>query len=197
MTIIGILIALLFIKGHLIEGILFSLIYVCLIYYNYNNLREKNNNWKEFLEDFSENLDQATKNMLINLPFPLLIVGEQGNISWYNNRFSDILKGEEVLSKNISYLIEEFDIEENPESDKTVYNNVKIGDGYYDVHTSIVKTPDKNYVDHSLRMLYFYDITTSKKNIEAKENIMLIEVDNLDEVIKSTEEDMRPLLAAV
>lgn len=196
MTIIGILIALLFIKGHLIEGILFSLIYVCLIYYNYNNLREKNNNWKEFLEDFSESLDQATKNMLINLPFPLLIVGEQGNISWYNNRFSDILKGEEILSKNISYLIEEFNIEENPESDKTVYNNVKIGDGYYDVHTSIVKTPDKNYVDHSLRMLYFYDITTSKKNIEAKENIMLIEVDNLDEVIKSTEEDMRPLLAA-
>ncbi|MBU5592381.1 DHH family phosphoesterase [Clostridium sp. MSJ-4] len=196
MVIIAILIALLFIKGNIIEGIIFCIIYFFLAYYNFNSLREKKNKWKEFIEDFSQNLDEATRNTLVNLPFPLLIVGEKGNISWYNNRFSAIMDKEDILSKSINYLIKDFDMTKSLNGDKSVYNNIKINERYYDAHTSIVNTSDKNYVKHSILILYFYDVTTNKQNIEAKENIMLIEVDNLDEVIKSTEEDMRPLLVA-
>lgn len=192
MIIIALIIGVLFIKGNMIEGFIALVVYFFLVIYNLNTFRKNKNKWKEFIEDFSSNLDIATRNTLINLPFPLLIIGEEGNISWYNTRFSSIIGKEEVLGKNVTELIKDFDIKDS----KDIHNNVKINNRYYDVYTSIVNTTEVQYATNNITILYFYDVTTNKESLENKENIMLIEVDNLDEVIKSTEEDKRPLLAA-
>lgn len=192
MSIIALIIGVLFIKGNMIEGFIALVVYFFLVIYNLNTFRKNKNKWKEFIEDFSSNLDIATRNTLINLPFPLLIIGEEGNISWYNTRFSSIIGKEEVLGKNVTELIKDFDIKDS----KDIHNNVKINNRYYDVYTSIVNTTEVQYATNNITILYFYDVTTNKESLENKENIMLIEVDNLDEVIKSTEEDKRPLLAA-
>lgn len=45
-------------------------------------------------------------------------------------------------------------------------------------------------------MLYFHDISSITDIIATKESIVLIEVDNLNEVVKSTENDNAPLLIA-
>ena len=195
MIFISILIAILFFEGNFIQGLIALIVFALLVVYNINNFKEKKSKWKEFIEDFSLNLDIATRNTLISLPFPLVIVGDKGNISWYNNKFSNIISREEFLGKNINNIIKDFDVDEVKSGSKTLYNSIKINDSYYDIHISIVNSTNKNY-KNNLILLYFYDVTLNKDSLDNKENVMLIEVDNLDEVIKSTEEDKKPLLIA-
>jgi len=41
----------------------------------------------------------ATKNVILNLPFPLVISDEHGIINWYNSLFSHIYEGDYLLDK--------------------------------------------------------------------------------------------------
>ncbi len=191
---IAILIAAIFLKGYLVEGFISLLFFGLIVLYNIISLKKKKSEWEEFIKDFSSNLDAATRNTLVNLPFPLIIVGEEGNISWYNNRFSSIMSREQILGKNINHIIKDFNPKEHEENH--VYESVNLNDKYYDIYANYIDISSDAYKKNNIMLLYFYDVTSNKANIDSKENVMLIEVDNLDDVIKSTEEDKRPLLVA-
>jgi cyclic-di-AMP phosphodiesterase len=196
MIIIAILTMILFYYGHNIEGFVMLGVYAVLMLYNIRNLRIKKDEWERFIEDFSSKLDTATRNTLVNFPFPLIILGSKGNVVWYNQNLSSILKGEQLLGKNITLINKELDIENiiKNEKDNFVYINLK--DRYYNVFVSMVDTGDKKQENDNIIILYFYDVTEAKMIQDRRESIMLIEIDNQDDVIKTTEEDKKPLLIA-
>lgn len=200
MIIIALSIVVMFIYGHFIIGTIALAVYAALLIYNINHSRVKKDEWKKFIEDFSSQLDIATRSTLIKLPFPLIIVGENGNIVWYNQNASAMLEGENVLSTNITNLISDFNIKQVLNEKKSQFKNVSLKNKYYDIYTSIVDTSENKGKKESIVLLYFYDVTEQaniQKDIDAnKASVMLIEVDNLDDVVKSTEEDKRPLLIA-
>lgn len=196
MIFIAVLISSLFIVGHMVLGFLFFFIFTLLIIYNVKTIRKKHSELKEFIEEFSNNLDSATRNTLVNLPFPMMIVTDDGDITWYNNKLTSIIKREELLGKNINSIVNEFDSKDIKEGIVSCYRYIKIDEKYFDIYTNVVKTNDETYNEKCIIILYFYDVTKIKQYKGEVESIMLIEVDNLDEVIKSTEEDYRPLLAA-
>lgn len=196
MIIIAFVIALLFLYGHNIEGIIILAIYAVLLVYNIRNLREKKVEWRKFIEDFSSKLDIATRNTLVNLPFPLIIIGNKGNIVWYNQNTSAILKHEELLGKNINGIIKELDINAIINKNSTYFEYVKLKDKYYNIYVSVVQTAEGKHDKDDIIMLYLYDVTGIRKIWESRESIMLVEVDNLDEVVKSIEEANKPMLIA-
>jgi c-di-AMP phosphodiesterase-like protein len=83
---------------------------------------------------------------------------------------------------------------------KSDFKNIKLKNRYYDIYTSIIDTSEIKNKEDNIVLLYFYDVTEMVKlenSIEEnKPSVMLVEVDNLDEVIKSIEEDKRPILNA-
>jgi c-di-AMP phosphodiesterase-like protein len=196
MIIIAFVIALLFLYGHNIEGIIILAIYAVLLVYNIRNLREKKVEWRKFIEDFSSKLDIATRNTLVNLPFPLIIIGNKGNIVWYNQNTSAILKHEELLGKNINGIIKELDINAIINKNSTYFEYVKLKDKYYNIYVSVVQTAEGKHDKDDIIMLYLYDVTGIRKIWESRESVMLVEVDNLDEVVKSIEEANKPMLIA-
>jgi Predicted signaling protein consisting of a modified GGDEF domain and a DHH domain len=196
MIIIAFLILILFCYSHLTVGFIALGIYAILMIYNIMNLRVKKNEWRKFIEDFSLNLDTATRNTLINLPFPLIITGVKGNIVWYNQNTSSVLKQEELLGKNISNVIKELDINTVLTQKETVFEYVKIKEKYYNIYTRVVDTEEGKNQNNNIVLIYLYDVTEIRSIIESKEAAVLIEVDNLDEVIKSVEEGSKPLLIA-
>ena len=200
MVIIAVLIAIIFIFGKLLIGIIASLLYGILVVYNTKKSKLKKHEWKRFIEEFSSKLDVASKNTLVKLPFPLIIIDDNGKILWYNQNTSLILDGEDILSEKISSIIKEFIIKQILFEKKNFYPSVKIKDRYYNLHTSIVDTADNKNAKDKLILIYFYDVTDmvnlTKIFDENKETVMLVEIDNLDEVVKSTEEDKKPLVVA-
>lgn len=182
-------------------GVFFLIIFILLLLHNVKSNKIRKSQWKEFIENFSYNLDSATRNTLLNLPLPMLILNNNGTIIWYNYSFSKILDGKDVLEMNIENIIKEFNINKVNNNEMSKIENVKIFNGYYNMYTNTLETnSDLSVQSEKLILLYLSDITEINTQLEYINNskgcIVLIEVDNLDDVIKSTEEDKKPLLIA-
>lgn len=200
MIILAFAIMILFVYGHFLEGIAALIIYGGLVIYNIKRSKVKKDEWKKFIEDFTSKLDIATSSTLIKLPFPLIIVGENGDVAWYNQNATSMLDGEDVLGKNIGTIIKEFNIRQVLNEKRTEFRHINLKDKYYDIYTSIVNTAENISNEDNIVLLYFYEVTEQinlqKSMDDNKASVMMLEVDNLDDVIKTTVEDKRPLLAA-
>ncbi|NLP27504.1 MAG: DHH family phosphoesterase [Clostridia bacterium] len=196
MIIIALLTTLLFYHKHTLEGVIAFIIFTMLIIYNVKSFKVKKDEWKRFIEDFSLKLDTATRNTLVSLPFPLIITGSKGNIVWYNQNMTDVLKQEEILGKSINNLIKGVDVKNIPKAKENYFKYIKIKDKYYNVYTSVVHVEEGRNGKEDIILFYFYDITEAKEIYDNRESVMLIEVDNLDQILKTVEEAQRPMLVA-
>ncbi len=124
---------------------------------------------------------------------------ENGEVIWYNESLALRLENNDIVGKNIKEIIKDFNIKLALEGKRSEYKNVVFKDRIYDIYISIIQDYEINE-DNNLIVISFDDITDNVNLINqinnAKESVMLIEVDNLDEVIKTTEEDLRPQLIA-
>lgn len=195
--IIGMLILMFFILNHVLIGSVLLFLYVIFMAYNIRMFKIKKNKWNKFLEEFSSSLDISSRNVLVNSPFALAIVESKGNILWCNHKFANEFKREEFIGKNIKEIISDISIDEILKGNKTVFEHVNIKDSYYNIFSNInfnSSTKDKAVI------LYFYEVTNevelNKKMHENQYSIMSIEVDNLNDVLKTTEEDNAVLLSA-
>ncbi len=199
MIIIAVLILMLILyEDKKIIGIIAVCLYIFLIIYNIKNTRSRKNKWKKFIEDFSSKLDMATRSTIVKLPFPLVIIKMTGDVLWYNQNFSLILKGKDILGQNIKNIAGDFNVKQAANGKENIFRYIKINDKHYDIYSNIVATSE-DFKDRVM-ILYFYDVTNSYNimtSINAnKETVMLMEVDNFDDVIKTMEEDDRPLIIA-
>jgi c-di-AMP phosphodiesterase-like protein len=200
MIIAAIFIIVMLAYGHLLEGALALVIYAVLLVYNMKRTKVKKDEWKKYIEDFSSQLDIATRSTLIKLPFPLIIVSDKGNIVWYNQNTSSMLEGEDLLGRSIGEVIKEFNIKQVINEKRNEFKHINLKEKYYDIHTSIVNTSENKSREDNIILLYFNEVTEQvqlQKSIDDnKASVMLIEVDNLDDVVKTADEDKRPLLIA-
>lgn len=200
MVTMALLICIIFYYKHLEAGLLTLGLYAILVVYNIYNSKVKKSEWKKFIENFSSKLDIATTSTLVKLPFPLLIIGYTGNILWYNQSVTTMLEGEDLLNKNIKDIIKDLNLKQVLEGKNNIFPNIKIKDNFYEIYTNIVDTNENKNVKDKIMLLYFYDITEKTNLIKGingnRESVMLVEVDNLDDVVKTTEEDKAPLLIA-
>ncbi|KHD34512.1 delta-lactam-biosynthetic de-N-acetylase [Clostridium acetobutylicum] len=191
-----ILIILMFVYGHYRDAILALIVTLFFIGYDVEKLRLKKDEWKNFIEDFSSSSDIAARNILINLPFPVIIVSEKGNVLWYNQSISNVFN-DDILGNNLSSVIQDKDLNNLLSKDNKPCKNFKIKEKYYDIYSSRMKIFEKN---KEIFLIYFYDVTDRHEFEEeisnCKTSVLLVEVDNLDEVVKSTPEDKKPLLKA-
>ncbi|MFT5872612.1 MAG: c-di-AMP phosphodiesterase-like protein [Clostridium sp.] len=200
MVTMALLIYIIFYYGHLQVGWLALVLYAILVVYNIYNSKIKKNEWKKFIENFSSKLDIATTSTLVKLPFPLIIIGYMGNILWYNQSVTTMLEGEDLLNRNIREIIKELNLKQVLEGKKNIFPNIRIKNNWYEIYTNIVDTNENKNVKDKIMLLYFYDITEKTNLVKGingnRESIMLVEVDNLDDVVKTTEEDKAPMLVA-
>ncbi|OAA93142.1 DHH family phosphoesterase [Clostridium coskatii] len=198
MVIIALLIVILMAYGHMIVGSIAICLYAFLVIYNVKNTEYKKSKWKKFIEDFSSQLDIATRNTLVKLPFPLVIIKITGDVLWYNQNFSSILEGKDILGQNIKNVVRDFNVKQVANGKETIFRYIKIKDKYYDIYTNIVDTSENS--KDKIMLLYFYDVTKPFKIMNSvnanKDAVMLMEVDNFDDVVKPMEEDDRPLIIA-
>lgn len=200
MILIALSIIIMFAYEHFFIGIAALGVYGVLLIYNIKKSRLKKGEWQKFIEDFSSQLDIATRSTLIKLPFPLIMADKNGKVVWYNQSAFSMLEGETMLGRNIIDLVTDFNIKQILDGEKNEFKNINLKNKYYNMYSTIINTSENNSKEDNIVLLYFYDVTEKvnmQKNIQDnKISVLIIEVDNLDEVIKSTEEDKKPLLLA-
>lgn len=187
-----------FYKGEIIPGFVFTLITIALIMFGIYKNKKKAQEWKRLVEDISSDLSLASNNTLVKCPFPLLIISMNGKVLWNNKKVSNIINIKDVIGKNISILSDQLTVDKVIDSNKSIIKDIKIGEKYYNVFSSLINKDDN--LSENIILMYFYDVTETLTQLkcvsEDKEDIMLLEVDNLDEALKSIDEGKRPLLVA-
>jgi len=197
-TILVILLVVFFIKDMLIISNILLLIYAAaLLYIIFDN--SKKDNFSNKIENIIHKVDTVKSTAFSKVHFPTMFLLENGEVIWYNESLALRLENNDIVGKNIKEIIKEFNIKLVLEGKRSEYKNVVFKDRIYDIYISIIQDYEINE-DNNLIVISFDDITDNVNLINqinnAKESVMLIEVDNLDEVIKTTEEDLRPQLIA-
>ena len=172
---------------------LFTKEYVILLYQKDQKERD------EYIRGLNLKVNPEKKNILSEIYIPIMYLSLDGKVIWCNDRLYFDLEYKELVGKNIKEISTEINIKSIIEGKRNCFRNIKIKNKIYDIHTNYIK--DSNLVESkNIMVLTFVDITEKINLISEinniKESIMLIEVDNLDDVIKTTDEELRPQIVA-
>ncbi len=184
---------------NLLMGLVALTIFIYLIYFNLKEKMQKKEELRAYIEKLSDKVDLATKNVILNLPFPLAISDEEGNINWYNTLFSSIFQGDYLLDKKIEEYIEGIELDEIITEGKKEFKNIEIKDKYYDLHCEHFDVFEDNK-EKKIIMIYLIEKTDfvqlKTKYLEERNVVAILQIDNLEDVLKDVEEDLKPIISA-
>lgn len=170
-----------------------------ILYYAIRQADKKNEEAIDLIENMSEDFDSATKHAIFNMPFPLVILGEDGSIIWYNTPFLDMFEEKSIMNLCVEKIVPDikFDTLKNQELNSM---NVKLKDDTFVVYPNIIDTAKTSSEHNVMYMLYFVKntdySTLENKYLNERHIVTIIEVDNYDEAMDSTPSTTRPLVIA-
>lgn len=180
-------------------GIVGIFLLAYLLMYNLRVSNMKKKEWTDYIERLSTDIDSATKQSILNMPIPLSMVEIDGTVTWYNQKFTGILQEKDLLEKNIHDLVNNFDLHELMRKDTPEIGHARIDNRSYKVLFNVVRQQGIQGSDY-LVVLYWIE-NTAFENLKKKYNqekmvVALVQVDNYDEVMKSTEDVNRAKVSA-
>lgn len=181
-----------------ILGIISGMVLITLILYNWQIEHNRKKLWTEYIENITQEIDETSRNALINLPMALTIIEIDGSIIWYNSRFNEITGGVELLEKNIEDIITNLKIKDIISNDtEEGHTLIHFQDKIFKITYNIVK----NIVDTKYSIILYWSDITNYQNLKTlyndeKPNIAYINIDNYDEIIQETPLEKRALLIA-
>lgn len=180
-------------------GVAGALLLGYLIYHNLQAATRKKEELRQYIENLSENVDTATKNAILNLPFPLVIIDEHGVINWYNMLFSNIFQGEYILDKKLSTYLSGVDTGRILKNKMDEFKNINVKERYYDIYCNLINLQE-NSDGRNIIIMYLVDKTDyiglKNKHNDERPVIAMLQVDNFDEALKEAEESAKPVLIA-
>ncbi len=178
-------------------GVIFFLAFIYMVFNNWRNTNIRRKEWMKYIKDLTLDMDETTRMAIMNLPIPLCILEFDGSISWYNNKFNEMVDKEELLGTNIDSIVNNLNLRKVLNENKEMYTDVIYKDREYTITYNIAKK-EENENSKYVMMLYWMDKTEElklQKNLDDNKNVvMIIQIDAFDEVVKSTPEDRLPLL---
>lgn len=194
--IIGIM-SVLFLAYNLYLGGLFFFGFLYIVFHNWRIANFRKKEWNKYIQNLSLDMDETTKKAIMNLPIPLCILEFDGSINWYNNKFYDMTGSADLLGENIDNIIKNLNLRKALNENKEMYTDVVYKGRQYTVVYNVIKNEQNNNAKY-LMMLYWIDKTDYLKLQTEYENdknvIMLIQIDEYDEVLKSTPEENKSFI---
>ena len=181
----------------LVQSIVSLLIYVILLLASLWGEKQIEAYIKHEIEEEIESIESIKDSMFVNVPLPVVIVEEVGNIKWCNKAFLNVLKEKNIIGKNIKSIFQEAKIGEWMLEKEPTQKKISIGSKTYEVMLEAFTR------EHNVKQfaLYFIDCTEKEKlTLQIKDEKTIIGylcIDNIDEISHSIEEVRRPMLLAI
>ncbi|WP_282926363.1 DHH family phosphoesterase [Helcococcus kunzii] len=176
-------------------GIVGILLFTITAYNAYDVYTKKQEEFKDYIDTLDIAFEGFTKNAVFNMPFPIVVLNKNSQLSWYNSKFKEMVKEKNsLIDKKIYNVIPEIEEEAlfNEEQKFTLQYALRT----YEVHINETSEDLKS----PMKMLYFVDITEQERVFSNYENeklvIMNIRIDNFEEINTNTPSERRPLVLA-
>lgn len=152
------------------------------------------------IQEMTFDVNSTVKNTLVNSPFPLVIVGEDGNIIWKGSRFTQEFANIDIktyLNEILKDISKDLDIEDK----KDISTEIEINNKTYKVLGQKVKSKqNKKQKETYLVSLFFID-NTEYENLkqeyrESNTCVGIITIDNYEEIVQRISVEERPQVLA-
>lgn len=182
------------------------LVYLLILLYTYLANNKRITEISEKLQDLTLTVDSAAKSSLINSPFPLVILKEDGNVVWKSGQFINEFANIE-MNPYINEIV--LDIKEELANiddikNKTIERDLIIENRNYKIVCKVVNTKNTIYGRSKARgymsIVYLIDQTENvklkKEYNDSKSCIGIVMIDNYDETMQRIDADEKPLVVA-
>ncbi|MCD1147328.1 DHH family phosphoesterase [Peptoniphilus sp. KCTC 25270] len=173
--------------------------FVFIVYYAIHQSDRNNAMVISQMESLSQDFDKLTENAVFNMPFPLVVTDDEGMIQWYNGPFLKLFKEETIMGKDLKTYVSSF-VEYDFQTLKTgKLGHIELAEETYELYSSVVEGKDRAD-GRKLCLFYFINneeyFELEKMYQEEQAVLALVELDNYNEVMDSTEASSKPLLIA-
>ncbi|MDO4711981.1 MAG: DHH family phosphoesterase [Peptostreptococcaceae bacterium] len=150
-----------------------------------------------YLETFTMTMDYRTKQSISNLHMPLCMVNSKGIIVWYNKKLSEVFSKKGLFGEKIQDYIPEFDINALSEEESGSFTLDRYYDRIYNVIYTVNMGKENKEKNVMVCLEDVTDIVRIRDEYEKNQpSLISIQVDSLDEVLDSTDEQDRPRITA-
>ncbi len=169
-------------------------VWIAMTVYSFIHESKREKDILEYIRMLSFHTDSTSKDSLLHFPLPLSLIRSDGTIVWYNDKFSSLFGVNDAFDTNIKSIIgEDADISSLMESSSDIM--FTIGEKNYRV---LVNSLSSKSGDVS-SILYWLDETSHVKlkntYLSSRPVVSSVIVDNYDDVMKDTPENMKTVLA--
>ncbi|MDD2494516.1 MAG: DHH family phosphoesterase [Tissierellia bacterium] len=159
-----------------------------------------NKNLKNNIIECVNNIDNVSVNSLYNCPMPISIIGQKGEIFWYNLKFKELLDVDKIEIKNITEYTSEFPLNQFDINKDGVVNNVEIAEDNKIFNIMYTVVDDRKFSEGKSFIMYWVD-NTLYSNIKVKYNderpiAMLVQIDNYDEISEKLDKGEKSAMTA-
>lgn len=162
---------------------------VLLVVYGYyaRATRERQRDVSRYIEDLSYDIDSLSQQSVLNFPLPMVLVRSNGEVSWYNQRFSEMLgkESQNYFGSQLTSIFADADLEKMIK--RGLENQYRVT--YEDRSFVMNGTPVQADAEGNFTLIAFYlieetQLVRARKEVEDHQSIVgVIMIDNYDEVI--------------
>ena len=179
-----------------IEGILVGLV---LAFYKMK-ARKRGNLVRRYVESLAFQVDNASKNTIVNFPLPMVILRlDNGEIVWENQGFESMTRGSRVFDAHITELVPGFDTRWIMEGKTCCPFDVQVGEKKYNVYGNLVKGPGAE-ASGILATLFWVDVSEysalREKYRRTRPVVAMVLVDSHEELYKNISETEKSIITA-
>lgn len=143
----------------------------------------------QYVEELGFCLNGTTGEEVINFPAPMVITSIGGSITWYNQKFKEMIGCSEILDHLIQDMISDIQLSKFIEGDGEGEQELTFSEKTYIVSGHLISDRSTE-LTNNLLALYFIDKTKEYEERRLRENGRMVEciviIDNYDEVLKET-----------
>lgn len=173
---------------------LIGLILCLALYFYLSNLSDSNEKMlQRYVDEVESSFDSITKNLVFEMPFPIVVLDAEDNIKWHNTDFRNLFPEEELIGNPIDDILPSLAEVDFEQRDLTVPFTTEIDGRVIQFHISSVKNDE---LDTRETFLYGIDNTydESIKQLFKDKRLVFFTVflDNYEDLRNSTDAINRP-----
>lgn len=183
----------LFYYGHEIMAAILVVLSVMVLLYLNSLYIYKRKKWEKFIEKTAKKFSTSVIRAAEEADMPMVMVRNDGEIIWFN-KSAVATFGIEVLGADIEELME-MKAEELFLDKTRSFLDIEIEKKAFHVGNVFIDSTEGEFQE-DLVLMTFMDTTSIKEAEEEKTSVMLMEIDNYNDLMKSIDNEKKPFLMA-
>lgn len=147
-------------------------------------LREKE--LKNYIIDYTKNIENLSVNSFYYSPFPICIIGINGRIFWFNNKFKELLRDNSDAIENIEEFVEGFPLNSIEGNKEGTIGNIEVPESGRSFNVMYCELEEGRFGEGHSYVCYWNEntafISLRNKYNDERPISMLIQIDNYDEI---------------